>query len=146
MNFKLDWDTKPLFTAVDGKAVALVRRGAKLVLADAKAGCPVEKVGRKGRGIKKRVPGSLRDSGRIVEWKKDDAVGVYVQFGGRGWIINGVDTYYGIFVALGTPGTTKEIKLKEGGTKTVPRVAIDASPFLQNALRKNHARIMAGAK
>ena len=147
MSFKLTWDEKDVIRGAKMEAVAFVRRGAELVKASARANCPTEKVGREAsRATQKRVPGSLRDSIRISTFEADDAVGAYVKAGGAGYMSNGVDVYYGIFVALGTPGTTKEIRLKDGSKKIIARTSIDSNPFLQDALRENLARIMAGGK
>ncbi|MCP4553086.1 MAG: hypothetical protein GY834_13855 [Bacteroidetes bacterium] len=110
---------------------------ADAVLKTAKATCPVEKYSNKAKNrfkqFQNRKPGSLKNSGRIVKWKNADALGAYVKFGGRGYMVNGIDTYYAPFVELGTPGTITRYGKK--------RTAIKAKSFLRDSL-KTHRKSM----
>lgn len=99
------FDKAELFRRCRGGLKTAVREGANKVFADAKAGYPVD-------------TGALKNSGRIVEFEKPDAVGAYVKFGNE-------RIYYAPFVELGT----------------VKRKAV---PALRNALRKNRGDIKSG--
>jgi HK97 gp10 family phage protein len=137
-SFNLDWNDVEVQRVVDMTCEAAVNEGAEAVLKDAKALCPIEKNGRSGEGWKVRVPGALRDSGRIVKFKNSSGVGAYVKFGGEGYMSKGVDTYYAAFVELGTPGEIYKAKSKKGQE----REPIEAKPFIRPALRKNKTKII----
>lgn len=88
-----------------------VDRTAQLVLRDGRRECPIESTESVNRRKSSRKVqrygarrGALRKSGRVVKFRKNGVFGAYVKFGGI--VVNGVDTYYGAFVELGTPGTT----------------------------------------
>jgi hypothetical protein len=134
-DFKLDWDGKRAERIIDNAIELAVDHGAELVLKDAVRLAPTGSESRSGSGSKKRTPGSLKKSGRIESFKKKDAVGAYVKFGGVD--VNGVKVFYAPFVELGTPGTTARI----GGGKTKERTPIVAQPFLRPALKRNKGKI-----
>lgn len=139
--FKMDWHGEALLKATRAMSAAACLSGAKKVLADAKVKCPVEKsahviAAAAGKPWGKRVPGALRDSGRIATFDKGDAVGAYVVFGGRGYMSKGVDVYYGTFVELGTPG--HKLNFFQGEERVI---AIPANPFLRKSLAKNRSAI-----
>ena len=122
-----------------------VNRTTNLILRDARRTCPIEtiesvsnrKTGNKAKqyGAKR---GSLRKSGRIVKWHRNGVYGAYVKFGGV--VVNGVDTYYGMFVELGTPGTVFQSKKSQKGywghKKVKVRVAVKAKSFLRPAHKR----------
>jgi hypothetical protein len=146
MNFTLDWQAERVGNAVMDVCENAVYDGAETVLKKAAARCPVETVESVERRsgsekVKKYGAGSgaLKASGRITKFKKQGVVGAYVTFGGM--VVNGVDTYYGPFVELGTPGTKFHNGRGYYGHKLEHRVAVKARPFLRPALKSSRSKI-----
>lgn len=164
---KIEWYGEEIKKAVLDACEEAVNEAAELVLKKAQALCPVEtmesvarrtgkvatdSMGRKildssGRLISGNVrvskygaaSGALKKSGRIVRFRKKGVVGAYVQFGGIK--VDRVDTYYGAFVELGTPGTKFRTKTGYWGKKAKQRVSVLAKPFLRPALKSSRAKI-----
>ena len=140
-SFKLNWGGDELKRLTREKAFTACKSAAHAVLAEAKRTCPVEQApahsfGSGAKSWQRRVPGSLRASGRINTFDQGGAVGAYVVFGsnhGR-YLVNGIDTYYAPFVELGTPGHIFYGKAK---------IPIKANPFLRTALRARRGEIKA---
>jgi hypothetical protein len=173
---KIEWRGEEVKNAVLDACEEVVNDAAELVLKKAQDRCPVETVesvarrtGKNGTGNYRvrnygAASGSLKKSGRIARFRKKGVVGAYITFGGKE--VAGVDTYYGPFVELGTPGTTFQTKtgywghkigeyyegmikkgkrkgsaykrlLRKGGV----RVAVEAKPFLRPSLKSSRARI-----
>ncbi len=138
MPVNFQWFGEGVKREVQTVVAEAVNSSADDILKDAKKNCPVEKYKSTAksdyRQYQSRNPGSLKKSGRIVRWRKKNVVGAFIRFGGRGFMVNGIDTYYAPFVELGTPGTMTRM-----GDK---RVAIKATPFLRNALKKNKRKLL----
>lgn len=146
MNFSLDWQAERVGNAVMEVCENAVYDGAEFVLKRAERDCPVESiesvVARSKSDKVKRYgakSGALKKSGRVVKFRKHGVVGAYVQFGGI--TVDGVDTYYGPFVELGTPGTVFRAKKGYFGHKPGTRVAVEAKAFLRPSLKAGHSRI-----
>lgn len=147
MSFTLEWSADQLTGDVLNACETVVFSGAEQVLKDAEANCPVEsaesynkrKAGPKAKQYGAKI-GVLKKSGRIVKFRKKSAVGAYVKFGGT--VVDGVDTYYGRFVELGTPGTSFKTKKGYWGHEGQQRVAVKAKPFIRPSLKKNGAGIL----
>lgn len=121
--FTLKWYPEKFKKEVDDATFDKIVNGAKLVLKDAERTAPVGTIAREGnRGYKRRKPGTLRKSGRISTFRNEDGSGAYIKFGGRGHIVDGVDTYYAIFVEL------------------------TGKPFLRMALKRNRNKIYKSLK
>jgi len=149
MSFTLDWQAERVGNAVMEVCENAVYAGAEIVLKKAKSRCPVEtveSVNRRSGSEKVKNYGAayeaLKKSGRITKFTKQGIVGAYVKFGGI--TVDGVDTYYGPFVELGTPGT----KFRKGkgyyGHKLHQRVAVKARPFLRPSLKSSGSKIRKG--
>jgi len=120
----IEWHEDEAVFEIDRAITAVVHDGADKVFEEAVNKCPVGKNAREGtkyRSWKKRVPGSLKKSGRINKFKNTDGAGAYIQFGGEGYVVGEVDTYYGIFVEYDRQ-------------------------FLRKALKKHRRRILAGVR
>lgn len=97
---EIKWDSKAFMDAVDAGAENVVSQTAKEILEYATSICPVGKVERApsgksaqfGKTWSARRPGSLKQSGRIYEFKNQGGIGAYIRFGGI--IVDGIDTYY----------------------------------------------------
>lgn len=149
MNFSLDWQAERVGNAVMDVCEDAVWEGAETVLKKAHRDCPVESVEsveRRSKSAKvKRYganPGALKESGRIVKFMKHGVIGAYIKFGGIK--VDGVDTYYGPFVELGTPGTSFRTEKGYWGHKAGPRFEVEAKPFLRPALKSSKTRIQNG--
>lgn len=151
MSFSLDWQAERHCNTVMEVCESAVFDGAKKVKRRAEDKCPVESVESvQARSTSEKVKqygaaaGALKKSGRIVKFRKKGIVGAYVQFGGI--TVDGVDTYYGPFVELGTPGTTFKTPKGYFGHKAGQRVSVEASPFLRPGLKASGGDIKKGFK
>lgn len=146
MTFSLDWQADRVGNRVVDVLENAVYDGAKNVLKKAQIRCPVESiesVTQRSGSAKTRMygasSGALKRSGRITRFKKRGVVGAYVSFGGI--TVDGVDTYYGPFVELGTPGTKFNSKKGYWGHPAKYRVAVEARPFLRPSLKSSRSKI-----
>ena len=146
MTFSFDWQAERVRGVVMDVVENAVYEGAETVLKKAQAKCPVESVesisqrsGSKKANRYGAASGALKKSGRIIKFKKMGVIGAYVTFGGTN--TDGVDTYYGPFVELGTPGT--QFKKGKGywGHKVPYRVSVEAKPFLRPSLKSSKSAI-----
>lgn len=128
MPVKFQWFGEDVKKTIGDNTEQQVNDVADNILKDAEKNAPVEI----STTNKKRRPGSLKKSGRVVKFKKYGIFGAYIKFGGI--IVNGVKVFYAAFVDLGTPGTYTETGEK--------RTAIKSDPFLRNSLKNNKRKLL----
>jgi len=123
ISFELKWYQDIFQKSTDIAIAKAIKKDVDKVLRDAKSKVKVGTITREGskRDYQNRKPGSLKKSGRNFVYKGKDEIVGYVNFGGRGFIVDGIDVYYGL-------------------------IEETMNPFLRPALRKNSNKIKNGFK